>query len=481
LRICGEKLANALGGVRRIFPLESVCDSIDADETRGFSMPPKKPKLRDDELFRMQLTNMIDMAHPLVKLAGLIDWSRFDGAYGKFYTQKGRPALPTRLMAGLHLLKHMEGLSDEAVCKRWVENPYFQYFCGEQYFRHRLVLDRSSMTRWRGRIGADQLELLLAETLSVAMRTQAVTEQAMERVTLDTTVQTKAVAHPTDSHLLMRSIELLNRLAKKHGVVLRQSFLRVGRRARRDVSRLIHGRGHKQAMRWVRKMRTWLGRLDRDIGRKIAGNEALEAAFAGLRERVARVLTQKAGDTDKLYALHAPEVECIAKGKARTRYEFGAKTSIAVTNARTAGGQFIVGMQALPGSPYDGHTLSGQLEQVERLTGIAVERAYVDRGYRGHKHTGKAEIYIAHSRGISSPTIRRELRRRNAIEPIIGHTKSDGLLERNHLAGAAGDAINAILVAAGHNMRLLVAWLTALWRALITALVSASLPKLANA
>jgi transposase, IS5 family len=444
-------------------------------------MPPKKPKLRDDELFRMQLTNMIDMAHPLVKLAGLIDWSRFDGAYGKFYTQKGRPALPTRLMAGLHLLKHMEGLSDEAVCKRWVENPYFQYFCGEQYFRHRLVLDCSSMTRWRGRIGADQLELLLAETLSVAMRTQAVTEQAMERVTLDTTVQTNAVAHPTDSHLLMRSIELLNRLAKKHRLVLRQSFLRVGRRARRDVSRLIHGRGHKQAMRWVRKMRTWLGRLDRDIGRKIAGDEALEAAFAGLRERVARVLTQKAGDTDKLYALHAPEVECIAKGKARTRYEFGVKTSIAVTNARTAGGQFIVGMQALPGSPYDGHTLSGQLEQVERLTGIAVERAYVDRGYRGHKHTGKAEIYIAHSRGISSPTIRRELRRRNAIEPIIGHTKSDGLLERNHLAGAAGDAINAILVAAGHNMRLLVAWLTALWRALITALVSASLPELANA
>jgi len=451
------------------------------DETRGFAMPPKKPKLRDDELFRMQLNNMIDMEHALVKLAGLIDWSRFDEAYGRFYTQKGRPALPTRLMAGLHLLKHMEALSDEAVCKRWVENPYFQYFCGEQYFRHKLVLDRSSMTRWRGRIGADQLELLLAETLAVAMRTNAVTEQAMERVTLDTTVQTKAVAHPTDSHLLMRGIELLNRLAKKHGLALRQSFVRVGRRAKRDVSRLIHGRGHRQAMRWVRKMRTWLGRLDRDIGRKIAGKEALKAAFAVARERVARILTQKAGDTDKLYALHAPEVECIAKGKARTRYEFGVKTSIAVTNARTAGGQFIVGMQALAGNPYDGHTLTGQIAQVERLTGIAVERAYVDRGYRGHKHTGKAEVYIAHTRGISSPTIRRELRRRNAIEPIIGHTKSDGLLERNHLAGATGDAINAILVAAGHNMRLLIAWLTALWRALITALLSTPQPTLAAA
>ena len=439
-------------------------------------MPPKKPKLRDDELFRMQLTNMIDMDHPLVKVAQLIDWSQFDEGFGQFYTQKGRPGLPTRLLAGLHLLKHMEGLSDEAVCKRWVENPYYQYFCGEQYFRHKLPLDRSSMTRWRGRIGPEKLELLLAQTLAVAMQTNAVTPQAFERVTLDTTVQTKAVAHPTDSHLLMRGIELLNRLDKKHGIALRQSFLRVGRRARRDVSRLIHGRGHKQAMRWVRKMRTWLGRLDRDIGRKIAGNATLEAAFAVPRERIARVLTQKAGDADKLYALHAPEVECIAKGKARTRYEFGVKTSIAVTNARTAGGQFIVGMQALPGSPYDGHTLTGQIAQVERLTGVTVERAYVDRGYRGHRHQGKAQVYIAHSRGIASPTIKRELRRRNAIEPIIGHTKSDGLLERNHLAGATGDAINAILVAAGHNMRLLIAWLAALWHALITALFLVTQP-----
>jgi IS5 family transposase len=444
-------------------------------------MPPKKPALRSDELFRSQLDNMINMEHSLVKLARLIDWSRFDVAFGKFYHEKGRPGLSTRLMAGLHLLKHMEGLSDEAVCARWVENPYYQFFCGEMYFRHKLPLDRSSMTRWRGRIGADKLELLLAETLRVAMHTNAVTAQACERVTLDTTVQTKAVAHPTDSHLLMRGIEWLNRLAKKHGIKLRQSFLRVASQARRDVSRLIHGRGHKQAMRWVRKLRTWLGRLDRDIGRKIAGDEELEAAFAVARERVAKILAQKAGDTNKLYALHAPEVECIAKGKARTKYEFGVKTSIAVTNARTAGGQFIVGMQALPGNPYDGHTLTGQIAQVERLTGITVERAYVDRGYKGHKHGGKAKVYIAHTRGITSPTIKRELRRRNAIEPIIGHTKSDGLLERNHLAGAAGDAINAILVAAGHNLRLLVAWLTVLLRALIAAWLPAAMPEMATA
>lgn len=309
-------------------------------------MPPKNLKLRDDELFRMLLVNMID-------------WSRFDEADGRFYTQKGRPDLPTRLMAGLHLLKHMEGLLDEAVYRRWVENPYFQYFCGEQFFRHKLVLDRSSMTCWRDRIGAEKLELLLAETLAVAVRTQAVSERAMERVTVDTTVQTKAVAHPTDSHPLMRGIERLNALAKKHDIKLRQSFLRVGRQAKREVSRLIHGRGHKQAMRWVRKLRTWLGRLDRDICRKIADDKVLEAALADTRQKVARILAQETGDDHKLYAFHAPEVECIAKGKARTRYEFGVKTSIAETNARTAGGQFIVGMQALPGGPYDGHTLGG--------------------------------------------------------------------------------------------------------------------------
>lgn len=138
-------------------------------------------------------------------------------------------------------------------------------------------------------------------------------------------------------------------------------------------------------------------------------------------------------------------------------------------------------MQALPGNPYDGHTLSGQIAQVERLTGITVERAYVDRGYKGHKHSGKAKVYIAHTRGIASPTIKRELRRRNAIEPIIGHTKSDGLLERNHLAGATGDAINAILVAAGHNLRLLVAWLTALLRALLAAWLPVAQHKMAAA
>jgi IS5 family transposase len=211
--------------------------------------PISTPAAGETDMFRNRLDNMVDMRHELVRLAGLIEWNRFDEAFGTLYAEKGRPGLPTRLMVGLHLLKHARGISDDQVCAQWIENAYFQVFCGETYFQTRLPLDRTSMSVWRGRIGADKLELLLAETLAAATRAKAVDKSQMERVTVDTTAQTKAVAHPTDSHLLLRAVEWLNKLAKKHGIELRQSYLRLATRARREVGRLIHGRGHKQAMR----------------------------------------------------------------------------------------------------------------------------------------------------------------------------------------------------------------------------------------
>ena len=436
-------------------------------------MRPKSPESPNGDLFRSLLEAIVDPGHELVRLAALIEWTRFDDAFGAHYHErKGRPGLPTRLMAGLHLLKHMKGLSDEETCAAWLENPYFQAFCGETHFRHEPPLDRSSMTRWRQRIGAGDLEALLAETITVAVKTGAVNARQLERVTVDTTVQTKAVAHPTDSHLMLRAIEWLNRAARRHGIKLRQSFVRLATRARKEAARLMHGRGHAQGLRWLRKMRTWLGRLRRDVMRKTAGDPGLEAAFGVVLERTGRILEQRPGDRDKLYALHAPEVECIGKGKARTRYEFGVKTSIATTNARAKGGQFVLGARALPGNPYDGRSLGGQLDQVARLTGRAVKRAYVDRGYRGHRiERDGLDIILSHTRGIASPTIRREMRRRNGIEPVIGHLKSDGHLERNRLAGAEGDAINAILTAAGHNLRLLARWLREFLRLLAAVLL----------
>lgn len=224
-------------------------------------------------------------------------------------------------------------------------------------------------------------------------------------------------------------------------------------------------------------MRTWLGRLIRDIRRKIGSDQTPETAFATVLERAERILGQQSGGKDKLYAFHAPEVECIGKGKARTRYEFGCKTSIATRNERWKDGQFVLGVMSLPGNPYDGHSLNGQIDQVSRLTGTSVTRAYVDRGYRGHNiKRDDLDTTISHTRGKTSPTIRSEMRTRSAIEPVIGHLKEDGLLERNHLAGPEGDAINAILCAAGHNMYLLARWIRLLFALLVT-IILGRLPK----
>jgi transposase, IS5 family len=433
--------------------------------------PNDPPASSNLELFRSRLENIIDARHPLVRLARLIDWQRFAEAFGPLYKDAGRPGLPTRLMVGLHLVKHMDGLSDEAVCARYLDSPYVQAFCGEEFFRHELPLDRSSMTRWRQRIGAGKLEELLAETLAAGRRAGAVQDRHFERVTIDTTVQPKAIAHPTDSRLLHRGIEILGRLAKRHGIKLRQSYARVARRARFEAARLAHAGRRKQAERHVRKLRTWLGRLLRDVTRKVAGDDTLQAALAQAQERIGRLLRQKRHDKGKLYALHAPEVECIGKGKARTRYEFGVKVSVVVTNAVAPGGQFVIGMRALPGNPFDGHTLAAQFEQTERLTGTKVERAYVDRGYRGHDEPDRARVFISRQKRGLTPTIRKELRRRNGIEPVIGHMKGDGHLERNHLKGAEGDAVNVVLCGAGHNLRLLVRWLRRLLSAPLRALL----------
>jgi IS5 family transposase len=441
-------------------------------------MPPRSPPSEQPELFRSALVNLVDRRHPLVRLAGLIDWERFATAFGPLYREGvGRPGLPTRLMVGLHLVKHMDGLSDDAVCARFLDSPYVQLFCGETHFGHTLPLDRSSMTRWRKRIGAERLEVLLAETLAAAERAGAAEPKHFERVTVDTTVQPKAVTHPTDSKLLHRGVEILGRLARRHGIALRQSYTRVSTHARREVARLIHRGRHREAERVVSRMRTWLGRLARDITRKIAGAaEAVRAALAMPLERIARLLRQRRDDRgrEKIYALHAPEVECIGKGKARTRFEFGVKVSLATTNRPAPGGQFVLGARTLPGNPFDGHTLADQIAQTERITGVPVERAYVDRGYRGHD-ADKSRVFLSGQKRGVTPTIRREIRRRAGIEPVIGHMKEDGHLGRNFLAGATGDAINVVLAAAGHNLRLLRAWLIRLL-AFLLSLIAISAP-----
>ena len=350
-------------------------------------MRPKKHETTGSaDLFRARLEQIINMKHELVQLAGKIDWEWIDGEIAPLYSDKGRPGIETRFVIGLLLLKHIYGLSDEGVCERWVHDPYFQHFTGEEFFQHEFPHERSDLSHWRKRLG-DKLELLLAESLRVAHQSGALRTRDLKRVTVDTTVQPKAITFPTDAKLLHAAIKGLNRLASKHGVRLRQSYLRIAKRAAMMAGRYAHAKQFNRHRRELRILRTRLGRIIRDIRRRIVGKAELEAVFAWPLSCASQIRSQQQRQRGwKLYSFHAPEVECIGKGKASAPYEFGVKASIVSTNARAPGGQFVLHAKALPGNPYDGHTLAAVIEDTERLTGCEVERAYVDKGYRGHEH-----------------------------------------------------------------------------------------------
>jgi len=435
-------------------------------------------KPRDDrqkDLLRPALEEIIDLGHPLARLGRAIDWTFLDGRFASVCAPgAGQPGLPTRLVAGLFILKHMHDLSDEALCARWLENPYYQYFCGELSFCHQLPFDRSSLTHWRQRLGEEQLVALIQESLSVAHKTGALATRDLERVVVDTTVQPKAIAHPTDARLCHRALEKLVDLAQRHDVPLRQSYRRVAKRAAIMVGRYTHAHQFTRARRALKFLRTRLGRVIRDIRRKIEGNAELEERFANLLALAVRVRFQDHRQRGpKIYALHAPEVECIGKGKARAPYEFGCKVSIATPATKPKGGQFVLHAKTLHGNPFDGHTLGPVIADLEKLTGVESRRIHVDKGYRGHNHTEKFRVWISGQvRRVTKP-IRREMKRRAAVEPVIGHTKAEHRMGRNYLKGREGDRINAVLAAAGYNFGLLLRWLARLLRALFQALFTA--------
>jgi len=431
---------------------------------------------RHKDLFRPALDEIIDLGHPLARLAREIDWDFLDGRFASVCRSgPGQPPLPSRLVAGLLILKHMHDLSDEVLCARWIENPYYQYFCGEESFQHALAFDRSSLTRWRQRLGEEQLAALLQESLSVAHRTGALATRDLGCVVVDTTVQPKNVAFPTDVKLTHKAIVMLGRLARKHGVPLRQSYVRVAKRAAIMAGRYAHAKQFKRHNRQLKFLRIRLGRVIRDIRRKTEGDEALEAIFAIPLSRASQLRRQKQRQRGpKLYSWHAPEVECIGKGKARTPYEFGCKVSIATPVTKPKGGQFVLHAQALHGNPYDGHTLGTVIAGMEGLTGVEVRRIHVDKGYRGHDYPNKFRVWISGQVRRVTKSIRREMKRRAAVEPVIGHVKAEHRMDRNYLKGRDGDRANAVLAAAGYNFSLLIRWFKALLRALIAAILRAA-------
>jgi IS5 family transposase len=410
--------------------------------------PKKMESIGQRDLFRSRLEQMINRKHPLCRLAGEIEWGVFEEEFGVLYVEKvGRPGLPIRLMVGLQYLKYTYNESDESVVERFLENPYWQYFCGYEYFQHEFPLDASSLVRWRNRVGAEGMEKLLKETIESAKRKRLVREQEVKRVNVDTTVQEKAIAFPTDARLYYKMLQKLVKKAKEAGIGLRQSYRRLSKKALARQGRYAYAKQMKRAKKETRKLKTYLGRLLREIERK---SEQANEKVHELLELAKRLYRQKREDKGKLYSIHAPEVECIAKGKAHKRYEFGCKVRMVTTSK----GNWILGINAIHGNPYDGHTLKASIEQATKIAGWQPEEAYCDKGYRGSETIEGTTIQLTNRKKKSvSRWGWKWFKRRSAIEPIFGHLKSDNKLERNHLKGKEGDRINAILAGCGFNMR----------------------------
>jgi IS5 family transposase len=412
------------------------------------------------DLYRARLESIIDPSHELVKLTGKVGWSGLQEDLSVYYCpDNGRPGGSIRLMAGLQMLKDMKGLSDEEVCAVWRENPYFQYFCGEEFFQHRLPVEPPSLSIFRKRIGQAGMERLLQETIRIGLESATIEAKDLKRVTVDTTVQEKAVRFPTDTRLCHKAREELVKTAFHFGIGLRQSYERKSKHALFLSNKYMAARQMNRGRKMAKKIRNYLGRVIRDLERAcekgLVSKVRIEAELAK-----ARIIYAQAGNPKaekKIYSWHAPEVECIAKGKAQKKYEFGCKASLASTN----NSNFIIGAMAHHGRPYDGSTLATVLTQIEWLTGTRPKEVYVDLGYRGHAiKDAQTQVILARQKRNVTLAKKRRQKRRNAIEPIIGHCKNDRKVgPRNWLRDKIGDQINILAMAVGFNLRKILRWI----------------------
>ena len=415
---------------------------------------------RQEELFQPRLSGQLNQKNELMILSRLIPWDSLESEFSDLYQSNGsvggQPPKPIRLMIGILLLQHLHNLSDEQVVRGWVENPYWQHFCGYDFLQWEFPINPSSLTRFRQRLGSVRLEKILSLTIVVAVKSEAVKVKDLKKVIVDTTVMPKNIEFPTDSKLYNKARERLVKLAAKHGIALRQNYNLTSKTLLRKISGYLHAKQMKRARKAIKHLKTIVGRVVRDVERKIGSSKNLSEIFVPILTQSKRLLAQERKDKNKLYSLHEPDVHCISKGKAHKRYEFGCKFSITTTHKQG----LVISSEALLGNPYDGHTLKPALESSERITGVEIESAFVDKGYKGHgvesdplrNHT---KIFISGQRRGLTKSLKKQLKRRSAIEPMIGHMKQEGKLGLCRLKGIIGDQINALLTGVGHNLRLI--------------------------
>jgi transposase, IS5 family len=400
------------------------------------------------DLFEPLLKDFINMSHELVLLSDKIDWKYFEEAFSSYYSNTGQPAMPIRLMVGSLMLKRIYNLSDERLCEAWTRDPYMQYFCGEAKFKHQFPCDPSDFVHFRHRIGEEGVEKIF--TYSVHLFGQA----AKEKVNLsDTTVGENNTTFPTDAKLAKKIIDKCNEIADKEDIVQRQSYVRTSKQLVRETHNRKHPKRRKKAKKADRKLKTIAGRLLRELERKLPVHllEKYQEEF----ELYYQILNQKRTDKNKIYSIHKPFTSCIAKGKAHKQYEFGTKIGLNTTFKTL----IITAIKSFEGNPHDSKTMEPLLEQMEKNISHTPDEIIYDRGGKGLKEVGKTKISTPDYRPLKRDTEyqkrvkKKKFRRRAAIEPVIGHLKTDFRMNQNYLSGDNSPQINAFLAATGWNLK----------------------------
>ena len=414
-------------------------------------MKPKKIDCVQSRLFQQRLSFQLNPTHELIQLSKLIDWKFFEKEFsGLFKENQGASAKPVRLIVGLLMLQQMNGYSDEGAVDEWVENPYWQYFCGYDYLEWKKPIDPSSLTRWRKRLGCEGIEKILQATIKAAIKGGAVSARSLSRVIADTTVMEKNIAYPTDAKLYFNGIKTLVKMARDHNLELRQTYTFLSKKALRKSAQYVHARQMKRAEKERKRLKTYLGRIYRDIKNKILKLPLLLKMFEPILDIIEKLLQQTRESKNKIYSIHEPHVECISKGKARKKYEFGCKVSLVLSHKDG----LALAVQGLHGNPYDGHTLDLALNKAKSLSCIEIKEVFVDKGYKGHA-VKNTEVHISGKKRGLTAWLHKKINRRQAIEPHIGHMKNEGKLGRNFLKGVLGDLINATLCGVGHNLNMI--------------------------
>jgi IS5 family transposase len=415
-------------------------------------MVGRLPDQRQKEMFRPLLREMIDPKHELAMLAEKIDWEYFEKEFSPMYSNTGQPAVPIRMMVGCLLLKQLKDLGDETLAKAWVENPYMQYFCGMSCFEHRFPFVPSDFVHFRKRIGESGFEKIFQ--YSVSLYQAEVPKEKVSWHLSDTTVQENNTTFPTDAKMCKRVIDQCNKIANAEEITLRRSYTRESKQLLRNSYNGKHPSRAKSAKKAKKRLRTIANALIRELKRKM--EKATVEKYQEKLDLYEKAVNQERNDKNKVYSLHKPFTQCIAKGKAHKQYEFGNKVGIIVTG--NTGRKIITAVKAFLDNPYDGHTIEPLLEQMEKGGQRLPEKIVYDRGGKGRKEIKGVSILTpdkakktdsAHMRQQK----RKQFRSRAGIEPIIGHLKSDFRMGQNYLHGEAGIQINALLSCSAWNLK----------------------------